>query len=479
MKKTTPFSMQNRTVFRSGVLSTAALILVVVLAILLNLFVRAIPAKYTEFDLSAGGLYTLSDSSVQLAQSLQQDVTIYYLAETGGEDAIITKLLDHYEAESSRIRWEQKDPVIYPTFAAQYGAQNVSTGSLIVVCGEQSIVLDAAELYVYDYSSYYTTGSYSVTFGGESQISAAIYRLTSGEAARAYYTTNHEELALSSSMLEALAAQNIEVQPLDLLTSTIPEDCELLIIQNPAKDFSGSDGLVDELAQLDAYLENGGRLLMSTDAYYEIPGLDEVLAKFGLSRTRGLVVEGDTDHYLYGYPLYLLPDYASVYETAALDGVNRSAHVLLQMAQGITITETEDIMVEVLLETSEKAFSKLLGYEMTTLDREQTDLEGPFALAVWAQNEATGAQIIWIGCGNMDNDELYWQFPGNLTFLQSCTAALAGQEGGILIETKALEAAPIAIPSSTVTALGLTFVFVLPAAVLIAGVAVMLLRRRK
>ena len=37
-------------------------------------------------------MYTLGDSSVQLAQSLQQDVTIYYLCETGSEDAIITKL---------------------------------------------------------------------------------------------------------------------------------------------------------------------------------------------------------------------------------------------------------------------------------------------------------------------------------------------------------------------------------------------------
>ena len=63
-------------------------------SLLVNLVVRALPSKYTEFDLSEGKMYTLGDSSVQLAQSLQQDVTIYYLCETGSEDAIITKLLD-------------------------------------------------------------------------------------------------------------------------------------------------------------------------------------------------------------------------------------------------------------------------------------------------------------------------------------------------------------------------------------------------
>mgnify|MGYP000565252464 CR=1 FL=1 len=43
---------QKGRVFRSGLLSTAMLAAVLVLAVLLNLLVRAIPAKYTEFDLS-------------------------------------------------------------------------------------------------------------------------------------------------------------------------------------------------------------------------------------------------------------------------------------------------------------------------------------------------------------------------------------------------------------------------------------------
>ena len=70
----------NGKVFRSGVYSTAILAAAILLAVLVNLVVRAIPSKYTEFDLSEGKMYTLGDSSVQLAQSLQQDVTIYFCA---------------------------------------------------------------------------------------------------------------------------------------------------------------------------------------------------------------------------------------------------------------------------------------------------------------------------------------------------------------------------------------------------------------
>ncbi len=472
-------SPSNGKVFRNGLYSTAILAAAIVAAILLNLLVRAIPSKYTEFDLSEAGLYTLSDSSVQLAQSIDQDVTIYYLCETGSEDSIITKLLDRYTAENSHIRWEQKDPALYPTFASQYGAQNVSSGSLIVVCGDNSTVLDAADLYEYDYSNYYTTGSASVTFGGEKQISAALYRLTSGEASHAYYTTNHGEQTLTDSLTKALTAQNIEVQALDLLTSEIPDDCDLLIINNPAQDFAASDGVVDEIAQLQAYLDKGGKVLLTTDAYYSTPELDAVMAQFGLARETGLVVEGDADHALYNYNYYLLPDYASTVESTALSGVDASSHVLLQMAQGISILQMDDVTAEALLNTSDEAYSKTAGYNMTTVEKEDGDTDGPFTLAAWARSETTGAEVIWIGCGNMDNEQLYQSIPGNLTFLQGCAASLAGQDSGLLIDTKALEADPITVPASASAALGLTFIFVLPAVVLIAGAVVVLLRRRK
>lgn len=473
-------SSANGKVFRNGLYSTAILAAAIVLAVLINLLVGAIPKKYTEFDLSAAKMYTLGDSSRQLMQSLDQDVTVYYLCETGSEDAIITKLLDHYADESGHFHWEQKDPALYPTFAAQYGAENASTGSLIVVSGENSEVLNAAELYEYDYSDYYTTGAANVTFGGEKQISSAIYKLTAAAESHAYYTTNHGEQALTSTLTDALESQNLTVSALDLLSQTIPEDCDLLVINDPAQDFSGAGSLVDELGQLRSYLSNGGRVLLLTDSYYSTPNLDAVMAEFGLTRTEGLVVEGDTDHYLNGYPaLYLLPDYASTEESTALDGVNTSRRVLLQMAQGITLTETEHVVSDALLVSSDSAYSKPEGYEMTTTEKADGDIAGPFTLAAYARNEDTGAQVIWVNCGNMDNEGIYQVIPGNVTFLQGCAASLAGQESAVLIDSKALEAAPLEVPGIAASTLGLLFVIVLPAALLAVGAVVVVLRRRK
>ncbi len=77
----------------------------------------------------------------------------------------------------------------------------------------------------------------------KSKITSAIYKLTAAGQSHAYYTTNHGEQTLTDSLTDALDAQNIDAQPLDLLTSTIPEDCDLLIINAPTTDFSAGTAL--------------------------------------------------------------------------------------------------------------------------------------------------------------------------------------------------------------------------------------------
>ena len=234
-------------VFRSGLYSAAILAAATALTVLVNLVVQALPVQYTTFDLSTGGLYTLGDTSRAVAAGLDRDVVIYYLCETGQEDAIITGTLDQYAAAGSRLRWELKDPALYPTFAAQYGAETAAAGSLIIDAGTGSAVLDAAGLYVYDYSDYYRTGGYTVRFDGEEQITSALYRLTSGPAARAYYTTNHGERALSAALTAALEEKKalrrasirrlsaVGVEQLILLTgdrASRQDSQKLLIVEN-------------------------------------------------------------------------------------------------------------------------------------------------------------------------------------------------------------------------------------------------------
>lgn len=476
-------------VFRNGLYSLAITAAAVAVVVLINLLVRALPTRYTQFDLSANGLYTLGEESRQLMQQLPDDVTAYYLAQTGSEDSYLTKLLDRYAAESEHFTWQQKDPAVYPTFAAQYDAQSIGEGGLIVVCGDRVATVPASDLYTYDYSNYYTTGTYDVQFDGENQLTTAIYNVTSGEQSTAYYTTNHDETSLGTTLTEAIRKQNIALVPLNLLSEEIPADCELLIINMPQSDFMGAGGLVDEAGQLADYLAGGGKVLLITDAYYDTPNLDAVMERFGLARVQGIVVEGDSSYCvsssyastMLGLPgaACLLPDWGESDTSGITDGLESSL-VVLPIAQGISIEQTEGVTAEALLTTSDSAYSKIAGYAMETVEKEAGDLDGPFTLAAWAMEEDTGAQAVWISCGNITYSGADTAVNGgNSTFLLSCAAAMTGQSSGILIAAKSLEGDQLTISAFAGSLWGSVFQWLVPALVLAAGVIVTLRRRAR
>ena len=123
-------------------------------------------------------------------------------------------------------------------------------------------MIDAGELYQYDYSNYYTTGSVDMLFDGEQQLTSALYYVTSGDLPVVYQLTGHGEAGLSSSLESALNAQNIELQSLALVSADeVPKDAAALILAGPTVDYTAED-----VQLLRDYLDGGGSLLVFTDA---------------------------------------------------------------------------------------------------------------------------------------------------------------------------------------------------------------------
>lgn len=56
----------------------AAAAIVVVIAVVANLLVNALPAGATQFDISAGSMFTMSQETEQLLDGLDQDITVYW-----------------------------------------------------------------------------------------------------------------------------------------------------------------------------------------------------------------------------------------------------------------------------------------------------------------------------------------------------------------------------------------------------------------
>lgn len=98
----------------SGMYASVLAVVVLAVIILVNLVIRALPTKYTEYDISTTSLFTLSDTTENLLHELNADVTAYYLAESGQEDANITRLLDRYAGESSPFQLAAARPCALP-----------------------------------------------------------------------------------------------------------------------------------------------------------------------------------------------------------------------------------------------------------------------------------------------------------------------------------------------------------------------------
>ncbi len=466
--------------FQVGGYSVAATAIILAIAIAANVLVSALPAKWTQIDTSAQQLATVGEQTEQIAAGLTEDVQLYLIAQSGAEDARLENLLETYAGLSSHITVSKKDPNVNPTFVKQYiGDSGVYNNSILAVCGERSRYVDYYDIFVYDTSNYYYDGSYTVEFAGESAITSAISYVTNEDLPKVYTLSGHGEQSLSTTFAASVEKQNMELLELSLLSAgSVPEDADAVIINAPATDITA-----DEKETLLSYTKNGGSIFLITDpstSKDQYSNLYALMAEYGMNAVDGIVVEGDQSNYSISGPLEMLPNIKSHEITAPL--MNGGYYILTPVAHGITISEElpEGLTVSPLLSTSYSAFSKVAGYELATLEKEDGDIDGPFNLAVAANDSATGANIVWVSTSYILNDSINSQVAGaNEDFFLNALGWMCEYEDAITIHNKSLDTSYLTINDSTASMITVIIVGLIPAAYLALGIYTTIKRRKR
>jgi len=377
--------MDKKKHFRVGMYTTTMSLAAIALTIIVNLFVSSLPDAKTKIDLTATAMYSIGKQSIQIAQALDHDITIYLLAQNGYEDTTLLEFLNRYCSESNHITIKTKDPVLYPNFAAQYTTETPEENSLIVVdeVTGRSRYIAYSSIYVSEYAGIdYETYEYIYNnyFDGENQVTSALNYVASTSLPVMYQLSGHGDATLSTSLHNALENDNVSLADLNLLSEgSVPEDCACLLILNPSSDLSTA-----ETEMILSYLQDGGKMLIVTDAENynadSYKNIASVLAYYGVTTVDGMVIEGDSQYY-YMANSYLLPEINSAHEiTSPLAG---QYYVFFPYTQGIYVGESrDDVSVENLLETTDESYSKLAGWEMEIYEKEDGDIDGPFALGV-------------------------------------------------------------------------------------------------
>lgn len=375
--------MKNKKALINGSYSMAYTLILIAVVVVINLIVAEIPENYTQIDVSIQKLYTISDDTLEFLDELDQDVTIYHMVQSGQEDDILQKMLTRYEEASKHIKVETKDPVLYPNFASQYTDAQLTDNSLIVVNGDKSKVVDYNSLYEMNYD-YYTGSSSTTGFDGEGQIDSAIAYVTSDDIPVIYTLEGHSEMKVNSDLQNSMEKANYQIESLNLLTADgVPEDAGCLLIASPQNDLSE-----DEAKKVISYLEDGGKAMIFTDYInLEMPNLKSVLENYGVTYENGVVLEGDSRHYIMQVPYYLVPAINSTEITSEMVLDNR--YVLMPIAQSVKILDEyrESLTIEPILTTSENAYIKADVENMKTFEKEDGDQEGQFHLGVCISEE--------------------------------------------------------------------------------------------
>ncbi len=472
---------------RLGSYSVGSALIVLVILIVVNVAVAALPATWTQIDISSFRLFSFSDETKRMMKDLEKDVSLYWLVREGNEEKTVETLLDRYSSLSSHIKVKKIDPDANPAFVSQYASGTVYDNSLAVVCGERSRFITYSSyiggepaLYLYDLDAYQTTGEISISFAGESAVTSGINFVLKEKSIRAYGLTGHGESPLSENYTKAVSQDCIEYSELSLISEgRIPEDADVLLLLNPVHDIA-----TEELNMIVEWCSNGGALMLVTADFDPDSFLNTafLMAEYGIVFEKGSIMETSARKY-FRYPMYILPDIENHPITKVLRAGGYS--VILPWAQGMTLDPdegSEDVELYPLLSSSAASFSKVVIGDETTFEQEDGDPDGPFytGFAVEDKQYNKYHRMVIFTCPYLLDDSANELVSGgNQTLFLKSLGWLGGEdEEELAISATLLDYKYLTMTDATASMLKIIFMIAIPAIYLLYGVIVVIQRRR-
>ena len=326
----------------------------IVILLGLNLVLTYFGQQKTIFlDLTPEGLYTLSDAMVEECDEMfselekkneNQKVRVTFCTDpdylTSSTESRLTyfmalKLENKYpgmlDVETVNVRMN-------PTAVAKYkttSLSKISASDVIVSYGDRYRILNSEKFWVLGTDNVYH-------YNGEYRIASLIKSVTAISQPIAYFVTDHNETyydpqnpesEMSISMAafaDLLADRGLDIKTLRLSeVDRVPEDCALLIINNPKTDFTYDEtrldefGYVSDTEKLDRYLVmKQGAVMVAKDYQVNLPVFERFLYEWGFEFSDSIVVDRessledenntatniiasyDKDSNSYGYALY-------------------------------------------------------------------------------------------------------------------------------------------------------------------------------
>lgn len=294
---TWPPSDRRRALVAGGTLSAGVLLALVVYAMVNYLAMR----HYARFDWTSTELYTLSQKSQSVVESLPEDVAleaVVFLSPADPIYAAVDELLDRYAAANpdqfqKRVIDPAKDLLAARQLVERFEIDRENV--VVLARGDERRVISDFEMAEYDYSGAQLGQPPKITaFKGEQLITSAILELVEASKPKILFTTGHGEAPTAAGSQRSLAQartllgeDNFEIDEWQSLgAAAVPPQTDLVVVAGPTAAF-----VEPELEVFRRYLASGGRMLFLLD-----PALSESLATIDLGLAGFLAEYGVTVH---------------------------------------------------------------------------------------------------------------------------------------------------------------------------------------
>lgn len=457
---------------KRGSYTLAMTSIVIAIVIVFNMIVNLIPENKRQFDISSTNIYEISSKSKKIINNVDHDVTFYVLAEKSNTDKRIKTFINKYASLSDKIHIKWIDPVLHPSALTKYGTEE---NNIVISCKKtnRTTTVSFDDILVSS-ASYYSTSSSASSFDGDGQLTSALNYVTSNKEYKAYYTSGHGESSLSSEVTSLLTKSRISTSDLLLMTATsIPDDCDLLIIDGATSDFTK-----DEVKLLSSYLKKGGKVVtLLAQTNKGMKNLYGLLKDYGLTVQSGYIA--DTERSYQGNYYYLIPNLSVSGDMAS--GISSNS-VMMINSKGMTQSTPvrDSISTDAFMTTSSN------GYAVT--EKKQT--QGTYVLGATSTESVKvknskgkkvtkESRLTVYGSNMLIDEQITSSFSSleNLTlFTNSVTASLDNADN-VSISPKSLEVSynTIAHPGP----FSILVVFVIPVGLIVGGFIVWFRRRRR
>ena len=264
-------------------------------------------------DLTPEGFYTLSDKMIEVCHEMldpkdgeeAKQIKITFCTDpdylTGSDTHRATYFMAlALQKKFKNVKVEAVNVALDPTAVSMY-----RTTSRDSITASDMIVSYGAKYRIVDISGFWMTSSDTgelFSYNGEYRMASILASLTAVNQPVAYFVTDHGETYYDpkapesegskamGTLADLLTERGLKIDTLNLsAVDEIPEDCVLLIINNPTIDFTyDSDKLnefsyVSDIEKIDRYLiKNCGSVIVNKSHLVTLPVLEGFLAEWGI-----------------------------------------------------------------------------------------------------------------------------------------------------------------------------------------------------